>query len=231
MDDVFPNAQGPQSEDADDSQSNPLAGVQKRIDELTAKFHDNDRQWQDKYTQVVEQNRELLRTMAMRSEAMAPAEPEPELDPDDKQRLDYFLKRATAPLQQHITQLEGMMYASQIQQAAAARGITDPAIVQEAAVLVQRWQQAGHLRAGVATLDDALRLVVGEHALRGGQRSAQGQAQTQQFNSMANPITTSNAPPVGGQPAPRKEISMDDIERDPLSALRVLEQRINGQEF
>ena len=176
-----PNA-GPEGQPHNEQQSNveapkqdPFAGIQSRIDQLTAKYHESEARVQAKDEQI---NNLVQQLIARQS---TPAEQDPyagiEVDPQQRELLDRVLNNKLSKFEQIIQRqdamLRGMAAASQVEAAVAGKQVA-PEVVAKAKQLVQAWNQSG-LQGWKP--EDALIYAAGQLALNGGQqpRNAQGQ--------------------------------------------------------
>ena len=212
---VTPEQQTQQPQDA-------FAGVQKRIDELTARYHDSERTWAQRVEALTAQNTELVQALAGRQEPEAPPF---EIDPEEQQKLNWMLKQATAPLQQHIALLEAQVSGSQVQQVAAQYGVNDPEVVALANQYVQNWSKQGYFQKGIVTVQNALDLALGAK-YRGEAAKRVSQNQRDAYNNGAPGVMTQGAAPPVVRPPQRKELTQEEMEQDPAAAARFYEERL-----
>jgi hypothetical protein len=229
-----PSAQGTATQDASQSQGNPASpgqetqqttGVQKRIDELVAQRHQMEREFNAKFEAMQAQNAELLRTLAATAQSQRAPEPPPfEFEPEEKAKFDYIARQHMAPVQQYVAQLEAQLFGSQVHQAAARAGVSDPEVVAHAAKLAEGWARAGLMKSGVTTMDNAIDIALGMKAR--GELAKRGQNQQRsQMADFASPITQS-APPPAPTRAAEPELTYEQIEADPSAAAAALAKKL-----
>lgn len=226
MDMNDPTAQGTFPQGAENSEPQQQAnhdaqsGIQKRIDELTARAYEAER----RATAALEQNAQLMQQFI--TSQQKPEEVPFEFDPEERQKYDYLIGQATKPLMQQVSQLEAQLRGSGVRQAAAQQGITDPAVLQQAEQLVAGWTQAGYFQKGIVTVENALDLALGSKYRAEAAKRGAGQQQVQQFNQFGGtPVQYGGAPPVQRPPA-RKELSHEEMEADPSAAIEFYNQRL-----
>lgn len=124
------------------------SAVQKRIDELTARSKDYERQNAELNARAQEQSQMLAAILTQRQEAQVPVQKAPELpegmDPATAQYMQQMFERSLdqrmRPLMAQLGQVQGV---SAAQQAAAAASQYGAQVQQRAAALAQNWQAKG----------------------------------------------------------------------------------------
>ncbi len=219
------DAASPGLQTGDDVQSSEAekSGAEKRIDELTRKFREQERQNQA----LAAQNSELMQTLTQTVSKMTQQvrEPEPEIDPDEKKRMDFYL----SPIQKQLAHVTAQLAASGAHQEvqAVVRAGTPPSVVQHAQALVSDWRKKGI----PGTAQDAITYAMGEYVLKSGDEDAAVSAQRRDFNKGAAAVQTgqgNGAPRRGAQ----KQLSEDEIERlTPDAQAAYYGSRIGNEEF
>ena len=233
-----PNAQGPQTgADGQAQTSTPapqtagadqFAGFQKRIDELTARYHEEKRLRESENSELRQMNQQLLMTMAQGSmQHQQPASAPPvDIDPEVKKQLDAY----TAPLlQQQQAQFAQMMAQTGSQQLGFVTQGQHPEVAKRTNAI---WQDAvmkgAHLRG--FTPQQALTWARGELVDLLVQEAAKGQQvqQGQQFNTRPQVLTPQSAvaPTPGSQ-----QVAEPDLDDDPEKASALYAQRLAGKSF
>lgn len=182
--------QNPQGQDSQggEPQAAALQGVQKRIDELTAKYHAAERIAQEAQARA-QQSTELLAQMMSR-----PQEPQVRQEPQlqvpegmDEATARYmqalFERTLDARVKPLMAQLQGVQGATAAQQAQQAAQAFGDKVAQRSAQLAAQWQAAGlH---NVFKPDDAAIYALGEERMRELRAQAQAQGLSQQSRAAA----------------------------------------------
>lgn len=203
-----PTAQGQSAgtESQNNEGQNVSPGVQARIDELTARLRETERQAKEKDDQLMA----ALQAMAVAQPVyQAPQAPPVEIDPEEKRRLDAILGPQLAALEAQNKRVEAMLSQFQFQQAAQSA----PSEVQaEAQKLLGAWKSQG--KTGWVP-EDALLVAEAIVARKKGQSASGATQQRQEFNQQQQAISQQ---PVGGAPAPsiRRGVPAD-IDKRPLA--------------
>jgi hypothetical protein len=196
------------------------SGIQKRIDELTAKY----RQAEDALRQRDAQNQELMMALMTQRAAPAAAEPPPEFDPEEKRKLDYV----TAPLMQRMEQMqkqfERQMGAVQLQQ--TTQRVGDPEVAREAQALYQKWQGNPDVKGFNA--EDAVIYAAGKKALAA-QLAANANAALQNFNNGAPPPMFNGRQPPSAPVEAAVPADIDTWDNDKQAAY--WEKQLAGKAF
>lgn len=200
-----PSVQGQQAgaesqKTIDQIQKEMQAGVDKRIGELLSR----QRELQDNFNRVMEQNTELLAQNAQLAARAVPQvqEPQFEIDPEEAKKLDYVVGRATAPLKAEIQRLQASQRQAIISsqsadvQAKLAK-LNDPAVTARVQELVRAWTHPDSPYRN-ATPGDALRIAMGEKALGMLGQQDDNRQELERFNANAQPLTAHG----GGRTAP-----------------------------
>ena len=210
MDNVDPNAQGTQAPAADNAgqpavpQENPNSGFQARIDELTARFHESQRTV-DAQNLTIQQLIAAQAAAAAQPQYQVQQEPVPEMDPEEQRKLDYLIKKSQAPLMEEIQRLQGMM-GTQLVQGAATHPVLQqynrPELNQRVQQLVNDFNKRGLIQRGIATVDDAVKIAVGEFAMKEFTSRQPGRDERGRFNGNQQVIAQQGVQGGQGQGAP-----------------------------
>lgn len=136
------------------------AGVQKRLDELTAKFREKERQVE----QLMMQQNELLARQALATMPQAVPEEEDDLNPEDKKRLERYIAKTVKPLEEQLAKVNGFL--QQQERASVDREVdqrlsklNNPALAAKVEELMRNW--ANHPVYRTATKKDAYYIALG----------------------------------------------------------------------
>lgn len=203
MDEQHPIAPGQQA--GAESPNNPgeasqeqHSGFQQRIDQLTARMREQERQFQSQLEQERTAREQLMMSVLQNGQRQNPQEQAPELpdmDPSERAKFDAMLKPFMQQNQQLARQVQALMAGQQVQQAAAKFGAVDPAVLQSAAQLAQNWTAGGY--SGWKP-EDAVVYAMGQRAMQAAQnqpRNAQGQ-----FSAAPDVMMGQAAPPAAARP-------------------------------
>lgn len=198
------------------------SGVQARINELTKKYRDQERDNQA----LRQQNQELMQTMTQTLVARSqPQEVPPEFDPEEKKRLDYLL----SPLQKQIAQMSAQLAASGVasEVQAAAKSNTPPEVVAHAAQLAAAWRRQGI----PGTPQDAITYAMGQYVLGKGEEEEVVATQRQNFNKGAGTVQTGQGGNTSRKTGP-KQLSDAEVERlSPTDQANYYGSRVGNEEF
>lgn len=210
---------------------------------------------QSKFAETTAKNAELMAQIAARQVAPAEVQEEvPEIDPDEQKKLDYFLRKATAPLQKQIEQLTGALQQTRVSVGVQrAYGVVegevaklDPKVrgpVQKrVAELLSLWERDGRLQRGLASPEDALELALGQYH-RGALNTPEYQqgpaprvAPRSNWRGVSPPITAVGGGSGGGAAAKTREpidyskVDFNQLNEKQLGAvLNDLEKRIGDE--
>lgn len=191
------------------------AGFQKRIDELTAARY--KAQAEAEAAQKM-QERLLAQLQAVQAQQVQPqavADPLSELDPALAKALQAVTSKFETQIGTLKQQLVAQSQATEIQQVAAARGVTDDAIRQRAVVLAQQLSAKGI----PLNAEDALRFAIGESVMNGNQapRDPLGRFQGAQISGQAPRQQT---PPTGPKALPNNFERLSPTQQEKLLADR-----------
>lgn len=218
MEIIDPNAQGQQTQagtaadqTVTQSQESGSAGVEKRIADLTYRFHEAERKAEEQ-AQRFEQERQQYMTM-IANQVLVPQQPQtqmPDMDPDERRKFEALI----APLNQKLAQMEKAHQAQSVYTAALQKQVP-PDVAQIAANVAADWQKRG---VSGWNYDDAI-----QHAelLKWKQEQKNAQVQTQATQNMRQNFN--QAPPVmtqGGtvpNTAPQQKPALRGPEFDRLS--------------
>lgn len=203
MDEQNPIAPGQQA--GAESPNNPgeasqeqQSGFQQRIDQLTARMREQERQFQSQL-ESERAAREQLMMSVLQGGRQNQQEQQPELpdmDPSERAKFDAMLKPFMQQNQQLARQVQALMAGQQVQQAAAKFGAVDPTVLQSAAQLAQNWTAGGY--SGWKP-EDAVVYAMGQRALQAAQnpqpRNTQGQ-----FTAAPDVMMGQAAPPAAARP-------------------------------
>jgi hypothetical protein len=172
------------------------SGFQQRIDQLTARMREQERQFQSQL-ESERTAREQLMMSVLSGQRQQPSQQEelPDMDPSERARFDAMLKPFMQQNQQLSRQVQSLMAGQQVQQAAAKFGAVDPAVLQSAAQLAQNWTAGGY--SGWKP-EDAVVYAMGQAAMQARQnpqRNQQGQ-----FTAAPDVMMGQAAPPASARP-------------------------------
>jgi hypothetical protein len=175
---------------------------QSRFNEQTKARRDAERE----RDLVMQQNRELMAQLAqVVTQRSAPQPQEPEFDPDERKKLEYFL----TPLQRELAAMRGQLAAQSAESEVrrAARSDTPPEVLEHATRLVADWRRQG----ANGGPQEALRYAYGDYLLRQTDEAAEVRVQRQQFNRSAAGVQSGGAAPM--RKSGPKQLSEAEIER------------------
>lgn len=232
-----PNAQGQQAEAETpdvEGQSNESAGspqndgFQRRIDQLVGSKKQTEEQLAQERAQAQAKESEYLRVIAQLSaqvpQAIRDAEPQVEVDPEERKRIEAVFGPRLKAMESYLAQVEAQTAVQQVRQQAQAQ-YGDPAIADEAAKLIATWKQKGFTG---WTPDDALIYAAGRKAVADQMLKAKSRDARGRFNSTADQPLTGNAAP----PAPPSLAYPADFERRPLAdQIKIIEKRLEGKSW
>ena len=211
--------QGQQSQAAE-SPPAQVNGIQKRIDELTARSYEKDatiNQLQQSVTELVTR----LAQQVPQQQAAPPTNPFEGVDYSDPQSVQAAFTAAMGQMEQKFSQqlghVAGRAAQMEVANVAASFGVQNPAIVQRAQQLVAAWKQRGY----EFVPEDAVKFALGEAQAAGGQR--------QQY-APPNPVMSGQnpGPPVPVNRTQALPANFDDLSVD--DQLRILEARGAGDQ-
>jgi hypothetical protein len=151
-----PTAQGldaadPQITIETDEQDSFKSGIQKRIDELTARTHEAQRNNEQLMQLLQQKDAQITELVAMRmNQQQAPQEEDVNVDPTIARALERIVGKHLSPVQQQLGQYGQMMQKIEFQNLTANY---EPQVVQRADQLMAQWKREG--RTGWA-MPDAL---------------------------------------------------------------------------
>lgn len=134
----------------------------------------------------------LAQVQAIQAQLQAPKPPEevgPEIDPDDLKKIDFIVRRATAPLHARIEKLQGQVMDTRVEpqldraEESLAK-LNNPTVTARARQLMQGLRQQGKL-GSVYTPEECVKVALGEFAMGQLQQNIQNQNERQQYNSGA----------------------------------------------
>lgn len=204
MDEQNPIAPGQQA--GAESPSNPgeanqeqHSGFQQRIDQLTARMREQERQFQSQLESERSAREQLMLSVLQGRQAPQEQQPEmPDMDPSERAKFDAMLKPFMQQNQQLSRQVQSLMAGQQVQQAAAKFGAVDPGVLQAASQLAQNWTAGGY--SGWKP-EDAVVYAMGQAAMQARQ-NPQPRNQQGQF-AAPDVMMGQGAPPVAARPRAR----------------------------
>lgn len=192
-------------------------GVQARIDELTAKWREAERQSIEANARIAAMQDQIaayVTRVPQRQEEAPP--PEPNLDPESRKVLDYYL----TPLQRQYKAMQEQMQRLQLQTAVqgelsqveqlATQSKAPPEVIQGAKDWLLKWRNAG-IPPQLTTPADALRFAAGEYAQKAW--GAPVQPGARQPPPVPAGGSHTSAPPRAQGPLPKdqfEKMSIDD---------------------
>ncbi len=174
------------------------AGVQKRFDEMTAKYH----QLAATTEATQRQNQELMAMLAQRQTPVETAPPV-EVDPALKAQMDAVFAPQLQAFHQQNTMLNQELQRMKFQQ---LMGGVQPQIAQRAQEYLNMWQSQG--KTGW-TPADAIQFATGE-AVRNGTYTAPPTDGRAQFNQVGAPLGYQGMAPVSQAPAAKLPADFDN---------------------
>ena len=199
-------------------------GVQKRINELTKKFRDQERVSETLRMQNQELMQTLTQTVAQMSQNVKPVEPAFEMDTDEKKKFDYLL----SPLQKQLAQLQAQLNVNSAHQEiqGVASEKNPPEVMSMAKTLLEDWRRKGI----PGTAQDAVTYAMGRYVLSKGDEEQVVATQRQSFNKGAATVQTGQ----GGSSARgvSKDLSDAQVEQlSPKDQAAYFSSRLGDQEF
>lgn len=165
-------------------------GIQKRIDELTARYHEVDRVRQDLALQNQTLMQALTEKLAQQSVQVINQEPEysipDNIDPDTLKVIEAVTQKSLKQIEQRQSQFEAFLSQQRAEQVLSS---ADPAIAADAKKLLDAWS-AKKLQGW--TPEDAVVYAAGQRALA---QLKAGDSQRKAFAAVEQPIATQAAPP------------------------------------
>lgn len=197
------------------------SGFQKRIDQLTARFHQSETRMAEVMQQKDSQIGELVRAMT-EMVGRQNAQPEPEIDAD-------FRRGAEAVVNPHIKRTDSKMAAleAQVQRLLAEQsfGGEPPEVAVAARQLFAGWQRAGI----PATPDDAVTYIYGQLAKQDRSKAAAARDTRGRFAGPP-PLTGQSALPAQQYgSATQQPVPQDIDERSPEAQADYWEKRLGGK--
>lgn len=213
-------------------------GIQKRIDELTARYYkaerERDRVQGERDAQAA-QMQELVAALARQNQPPTP-DPLADVHPDDKRRVEAIVSPFVKRQEEILRKLEEAHRMQQTER--IAQRIGDPRVAELSSKLIGEWsrrnlsgwteQDAVIHAAGLIALQDR------EQAKGAADRDAKGRFAQSPRAQPQEPLHTQAAPaPGAGQPKQHDlPTNIDDlIQNDPLKAVALLEKRLEGKKF
>jgi hypothetical protein len=217
-DELDPTAQGTDAPDDANQQSNGQddfkAGIQKRIDELTAKSHEAQRQNEQLMQMLQQKDAQITELAATLMTRGAPAqEDDASLDPTIARALEKTVGKFLTPLQQQMAQYGQMMQKIEFQQMTSQY---EPQVVQQAEKLMQQWKREG--RSGWA-MPDALIMASYQLGIPPKAQASQTRAPNGQFTSTV--LDSHAAAPQRTTQARKRPANFDSL--PPEKQLEILE--------
>lgn len=218
-----PDVQQPQQPDA-------FAGIQKRIDELTARYHDSERRASEALLVKEQQISELVSALSSRQA------PEPdyaaEVDINDRRKVEAIVSPQVKRLEETVRRMEEAMSQQRFHQAAQQYG--DDRITSLAQNIQQEWRKRG-FNGPQWTPEVALVHAAGLLHLEEKQKGSKDTRDNRgRFASPQPPVLTNHA--AAPSSAPRQSDALpadidDLIQSDPVRAAALLEKRLVGKKF
>jgi hypothetical protein len=230
---TLPSAQGTDTEPNSETtqpqvnqETKAQEGIQQRINELTARFHESERSREALMSTIAEQQTAIAQ---MTQRLTVPEEPE-ELDPTNPAHLQRIIEKATAPLHQKLEQMNAQAVNAQVNTVMAdvqakLKKLNNPSVAARVNQLVATWDRGGQLKSGVATPRDALLIAMGELAegqLLGG---AQSRDERRAFNAGGGVMAgqsiraTRDMQTSAGLEETLSNVDLNDLPFDQLNAL------------
>lgn len=203
MDESNPTAQGqdgavsPESSEQQSSKQDPFAGVQKRIDELVAQRHEDQRRYQEMLSEKDQQVNQLMQAILSQQSNGQQAQQQVQVDPEIAAQVDAVVRPMKQQFEQQLAQANQVISRMAWQQEAAQY----PQEVQKrASELMQQWNR--ERKTGWA-MNDAL--IMASYQLGVPPPSLQKGQQTRAANGQfASTVLTENAAPPQVAPQTRK---------------------------
>lgn len=240
MDNENPSAQGQQpvaenTAQPTENQAQPVPqapvqsdGIQRRFDELTARFHEAERARQAAATQ----NQELMQMLLSQQHSRAPAPPQDPQIPDNVDpEMRQLLEAYTAPLKRQLAETQvqygRQLSMMQLRQEAAQAGY-DNRVVSRAEQLLNQWSNQ---RLQGWNPGDALTYAAGELFMQEKARSTQLRDERGRFNSASNNLVGNVVAPPQVNTPPKDAVPADIDSWDLDKQSEFYERRLTGKSF
>ena len=221
---------GPSAQDQQPQSEVQPSGVESRINELVAKFHESERERTKLMGTIAEQQSTLAAIQARNAQPVEREDVVPQdFDVTNPAHLHAIINRATAaatkPLQDRVNQLTNQFSSNQISSQMAELGtklqkLNNPEVANRVDSLVAAWRKSGHLDSGVATPKDAYLIAMGEWADGQLGGAFQNRDERGRFNAAGGVVGVQNG--GGGRPATRGgaqiEEAFNDLDLNTLSS-------------
>jgi gas vesicle protein len=176
--------------DSQDSTPVQGSGVQKRIDELTGKFYDYQRQMQQTVAQKDEQLTQLLQLVQEQDRRIQSVQAPAQEDSDpETAKLNAALKPLMAEMETLKKQLGNQSVISEVQ--AVDQFTNDPAVAEQAKKVITWWRQKGI----PGNADDAVTHAIGMLQRQGTQKSQQARDEKGRYNAQPQGMSNTSPPP------------------------------------
>lgn len=212
-----PDTQG-QPTGADGQGTSEGAIPKERFDQVWAKL----KALEGEVTQRQAREEILLQTIAASANQtrapQAAAEPEVDMDPEERRKFDAYVKPLTARYEAMIEQLDSRLAGTRFAQVSSGY---DPQVVQLAQQLQANWRASG--KTGWEP-EDALVFAQGELYRQGKLNKADPKAQSNDFNQMGQRVLSSQGAPPSLAPQKKIPSNLDSLPYEQRMA--ILEKEI-----
>lgn len=227
-----PGAQGPEGGQAVPQGTNPQPegqnpGIQHRIDQLTARYHEAERRNAELQGRFEAQQQMMLQQMqqAQQPQPRDPFEHLPEDYRDAARAAAQAAERQAAARIQQLEQRYGQQLAAmQLQNAIQGQ---PPQVAQMAQQLYANWQRAGHTG---WTPQDAVIYARGQLGIPA-QQAAVPTPPPDPFGGSFTHLPQSAPPPPPARPGAPNAAPPPDIESDPVAAAAYYEQKLGNNSW
>ena len=226
-----PVAQGEQqpAQVAETLPSNPESGIQKRINELTARYHESERAAQKLLAEKEAQITELIGAI---SRGQPQQSPKPsvldDVSQEDAQRVEAIMAPKLRALEEMMRRTE---VAHRRQQAVqyATQYVGDERVSTLAARILDDWHQRGiHDR----TEQEAVVQAAGVIAIQDRQEAIKAKGSRTSPNTAVLSTQGTTSAQVPRKKDPLEGVNIDELmRRDPAKAAALLEQKLDGVKF
>lgn len=205
--------------------SDQFAGLQKRIDELTARAHDAERRREAEVNELRLMNQQLLMSR-MEQQVPQPVAPAVDIDPERRKEIDAVMAPLIAQQQRQYAAL--VFQTGQAQLAAVTSGQHPEVARRTQAIWADAVAKGAHLNG--FTPQQALTWARGElvDVLVADAQKGQQVRQGQQLNAQPQAL------PAVGSVAPRQnaqQVAEPDLDEDPEKASAFYAQRLGEKSF
>lgn len=213
-------------------QTNQFDGIQKRIDELTARYHDSERRASEMLSAKDQQIAQLANALSARLQPQTP-DPLEGIHPDDRRKVEAIMTPQLRRIEEMTARLDAVMAQQRFEQ--ATQQVGDDRVATIAKDLMADWRRRG--LPGWTPEDAVIHAqgIVTMQEKQNAARPAPGRDTRGRFAESPNAaVLTAQAPSPSATPKKSDELpaDIDDmIQRNPAKAAAILEKRLAGKKF